>query len=583
MVSDACYFSTLKYYSKIKTSCVLREVLLFYLLQIGAGGGVVTRVKGIFTVLRAYHVYSKSRYEKQEETNMNDELRLTSETVCVTEKALDRTEELPLERDIVLPDYYPDVFRILRCTAEPQLTSQSFSGGKLNFDITVSVKVLYLTEGSRRINCIEQNAEISRTVDIEGECVSPEVMIDLGCRGLSCRAKGSRRIDVRGTVCAAVKVCCQREKTVITGGTGCGIQLRRQTVTYPVKRLYTSKRITVIQQTSLPDDKPSVGTVLRTGCTVTRTEQRIVAGKLAVKGEAELEALCSCVDKTGADRVQDLRFTLPFSRIIDMEGLDESYTVSVRVKPAGCSLAAGSGEENTVEWELDLNVFCTAEKLGTGVGVTDVYSTVYDCQPDDMVEISAGSGAEQRLSCTSECTLAAPDGTVGAVYDHYAYCTRPSVRKDGSTFRISGSVTCSVMGEGSEGGLFCIEGQSPYEAEVAVPEDSGGTLEVYAETSGCSYYLGEGGSIRVRTDIRIVYRLLSGSGTKLVGSIKLDKEKSVCRDSSCALRLCRCGDNEDIWDIAKRCCTTVEAIMEDNSLPEGADSIDGGKMIVIRG
>ena len=70
--------------------------------------------------------------------------------------------------------------------------------------------------------------------------------------------------------------------------------------------------------------------------------------------------------------MQNLRFTLPFSRIIDMEGLDESFTVSVRVTPAGCGLAAGNGEEKTAEWELDLNVFCTAEKLGTGVGVAGV-------------------------------------------------------------------------------------------------------------------------------------------------------------------------------------------------------------------
>ena len=224
----------------------------------------------------------------------------------------------------------------------------------------------------------------------------------------------------------------------------------------------------------------------------------------------------------------------------------------------------------------------------TGVSVDKVVITRFEAPfsytGDEMVEISADSGGEQKLSCTSECTLIAPDGTVGAVYDHYANCTRPTVREENGTIRISGSVTCSVMGEGSEGGLFCIEGQSPYEAEVAVPDGcTGCPLEAIAETAGCSYYLGESGSIKVRTDIRIVYKLFGGAGTKLVGSVKLDKEKPADRESGCALRLCRCGNHEDIWDIAKRCRTTVEAIMEDNSLPEGADSIDGGRMIVIRG
>ena len=513
---------------------------------------------------------------------MSDKLKLTTDTVCVTETVLDGTEELPLERDIVLPDYYPDVFRVLRCTCEPTPVSQSVSAGRLTLDIACVIRVLYLTDGSRRINCIEQNIDMSRTLELEEDNTAPEVITDLSCRGVSCRAKGSRRLDVRGIVCAAVKVKCRREKTVITGGAGGGIQLRRQTVTYPVKRLSASKRISVIQQTSLPEDKPAVGTVLRTGCNIVSGEQRTVAGKLAVKGEAELEVLYAAIDSTGEDCVRSLHFTLPYSRIIDMEGLDTSYNVSTRVTPAGCTVTAGTGEEKSVEWELDLNVLCTAEKCGTGIGITDAYSTDFECAPDSYAEISAGSCTEQKLSCTGECDLTAPDGTVGSVYDCYAHCTRPAVRIENGRLKLSGSVTCSVMGEGSEGGIFCTEGQCPYEAETDIPE--GSTAEnAYAEIAGCSYSIGEGGTIHVRAEVRCVCTVSPAGRVRLVSGVSLDEDKPVKRDHSCALRLCRCDGSEDIWDIAKRCHTTCEAITEDNSLPEGADSIEGGRLIVIRG
>lgn len=514
---------------------------------------------------------------------MNDELRLDTETVCVTETVLDCVEELTLERDFVLPDYYPDVFRVLRCSVEPRLTSQSVSGDRLTFEVMAIVKVLYLTEGSRRINCIEQDVELSRTLSLDGSCPDPEVIIDLSCRGVTCRAKGSRRMDVRGTVCAAVKVCCCREKRIVTGGSGCGIQLKKQTISYPIKRLTASKRVTVIQQISLPEDKPAVGTVLRTGCTILRSERRIVAGKLAVKGEAELEVLYACIDKAGEDSVQSLRFTLPFSQIVDMDGVDDSFEVDARVTPAGCSLIPGSGEEKTAEWELVLNVFCTAEKLGTGVGVTDVFSTEYSCQPEDITEISSGRGEISRLNTQSECTLNAPDGTVGMIFDCCSSCTRPTVRMEDGISKISGSVTCWVMGEGSEGGIFCAEGQSPYEAELSLPEGCGVCdVEVTADAAGCSYYLGEGGSIKVKTDLKLCCKLRSGGSIKLIGGVLLDKDTPAVSGSSCALRLCRCNENEDIWDIAKRYHTSVEAIMEDNELAEDASDVGSGRLIVIR-
>ena len=77
---------------------------------------------------------------------MNDELRLETQDISVCGTILDTAEELAIERDIVLPDYYPDVFRVLRCTAEPAVTSRSISGGRLSFEVSVTVRVSFCME-----------------------------------------------------------------------------------------------------------------------------------------------------------------------------------------------------------------------------------------------------------------------------------------------------------------------------------------------------------------------------------------------------------------------------------------------------
>ena len=509
---------------------------------------------------------------------MNDGTRFETSEISVARTILDTTAEIPMERDIVLPDYYPDVFRVLRCTAEPTVTSQSISGGRLTFEIGMSLKVLYLTDGSRRINCIEQQLSLSKTLEA-GECISPEVHISAECQGISCRARGSRRLDVRGMVSAGIRIVSMQPHTIITGGSGCGIQLRRQTLTYPVKRLCASKRITVIQQTELPEGKPAINTVLRCGCTLTRTEHRIVAGKLAVKGEAELTVLYACIDSRGEDVVSELRFDMPFSQIIDMDGIDDSFEVDTEVIPSGCTVTAGSGEEKTAEWELSLNVTCIAERSGTGVAVTDVFSTDYPCEADGTAEIYCGRRIRQELSAAAECTLKAPDGTVGEVCGCYAACTRPTLRCENGKTLISGSAEFSVLGTGGEGGIFHAEGQSPYEAEITLPEGTS-DASVTAQVSGCSYVLDDGGAVRAKAEISLTLRYRDGSKVTVITGVKLDKSAPLCRDGRCALRLCRCGENEDIWDIAKRCRTSPEAILEDNELTE--EHMSASRMLVIR-
>ena len=52
-------------------------------------------------------------------------LSVSKETLVQTVTALDTAFEQPVEKDFVLPDYCPDVFRILKCRVSPSVTALS--------------------------------------------------------------------------------------------------------------------------------------------------------------------------------------------------------------------------------------------------------------------------------------------------------------------------------------------------------------------------------------------------------------------------------------------------------------------------
>lgn len=503
---------------------------------------------------------------------MNSELRLSKEELSVSRTLTDCSAEMSLERDIVLPDYYPDIFRILKCRTEPSVVSQSINGSKLTIEAQALIRILYLSENDRRINCIEQKVNVSKTVDIQGEPKSPTVRTDICCDYMNCRVVNRRRLDIRGAMTAKIRVCEDISVPVITSASGAGIQLKKQPLTYPCKRLSAAKRITVIEETELPQSKPQIGAVLRCGCLITAAEHKVIAGKLVAKGEAEISILYSCVDSTGEDTAETLRFTLPFSQIIDIDGIDESFEANIDMTAAGCTVLPKGESSTALECELVLNVCCTAVQYKSGEAVIDAYSTEYETDLEKCSERIEAPSVKLSETCKSEYSLSCNDGGIGSVCDCYAECSNISVRREEKKLMVTGNTNFTVIGMNEDKMPFLLEGQTAFEQEFALPDgmddDTELMFEPRAEVTGCSYFLNDSNGLEIKADIRISGRMTSYMPSGVLSGITIDTEKPKNKEQAYALKLCR-SRGEDLWDIAKRYSTSVRAITEENKDTEG--------------
>ena len=71
-----------------------------------------------------------------------EELIKQTDSVYMTETLFDGQAEQGVELDHVLPDYYPEIFKIIKCCVTPRVTSTAISGGKLMLDGTAVIRVL---------------------------------------------------------------------------------------------------------------------------------------------------------------------------------------------------------------------------------------------------------------------------------------------------------------------------------------------------------------------------------------------------------------------------------------------------------
>lgn len=500
------------------------------------------------------------------------ELKLERQTFCTGQTVLNTSVEQSVEKDFVLPDYCADIFRILKCVVDARVLSQSINGSKLTFELGVSARVLYCSEGDSRVSCIVQKMNYTKSVDIEGSCTDPAVSITPRCDYVNCRVISPRRLDIRGAVTSTVRVIGKTTNSIITNASGCNIQLRKQLVTFPAKRLSADKRVTVIEELELAQDKPPVSQIIRSDCFIEPAEQKMIAGKLVTKGDANITMVYTCVDKQGDNSIETMRFTIPFSQIIDIDGIDDSFEANVRLIPSSCEIMPTSDSQTSLECELVMLVSCEAVKYETADAVTDAYSTSCECTVKaaestfDCTPVSK----QETLMVNSKVSYA--DDELMQIYDSYAQADNISVRlsDDETEFTVSGNVHFSVLAKSSANTPVFLETQEPFEYKVSVPEQFAGlgrmTCDTDVRVKSCGYRMSGGDGAELTAELAVNTDITASAAKQLLCDITADTDKPKHRDDGCAVKLCYCSEQDDIWEIAKKYSTSVSAIMEENEL-----------------
>ena len=95
------------------------------------------------------------------------ELKLTTRELAVTETLLDTSAEQSLELDFLLPDYEPEVFRILKTRVTPVIQQIQVNKNRLELSGVCNVSVLYLSERQDSLQAARQAAPFSKTLELK--------------------------------------------------------------------------------------------------------------------------------------------------------------------------------------------------------------------------------------------------------------------------------------------------------------------------------------------------------------------------------------------------------------------------------
>ena len=166
-----------------------------------------------------------------------------------------------------------------------------------------------------------------------------------------------------------------------------------------------------------------------------------------------------------------------------------------------------------------------------------------------------------KLDCT--------DGEMDCVYD--AWCEIRNFTTDldaeKSEICVNGMLSCFVLVQENTGMPRLLEKEEPFEHRFTVQglgEQDRIQLRIHAEN--CSYTMTSGSEVSIKTELRIEGSVTHCTETEVLSEIIVQEETE--HPKNYALKLYFGRAQESIWEIAKRCHTSVEAIMEENELTQ---------------
>ena len=505
------------------------------------------------------------------------ELHQDNRAFCAPFTALDTVAEQLADVDLTLPDYCPDMEKILKCTLIPKIQSKALSGGQLQIDGVCVVNVLYVEGEKKTIRCCEQSVPFSQTFPVRDAGERSIVLTKTKPEFINCRALSPRRLVTHGAFSLYAKVITPRETGLFDPEDG-SLETNRRTIRLADLKANCQEQFSVSEEISAAD-KPAIESILYTKVDAGVTDVKAAAGKLMVGGEINIRLFYLTDIETG--ETAKLDYLLPFRQIIDCDGIDddtddlfccEVMSYDLRLKNDILS------DKPAIAFDAMLCVCAQGYARDDVSVVTDAYSTQFVSVPQMTSLKYVGGVCDVGETFIEKLSVTIPDVKVQKVLDIFPGTVSFDTSVADGTLTAKGKLNLCVLAQDEDGMPVMAERSCDFIRPLTAARDCDTMLFDSARVLSISYRLTDENSVDVRCELKISGGAVNSESMTAVTGVELLEDKPIAPDD-CALTLYFASAGESLWDIAKSHNTKMELLLSENAPAEPV--LDSDRMLLI--
>ena len=504
------------------------------------------------------------------------DISLENTEYCSLKRTYEITVEECVEAELSLPEYMPEILRIVKSQAIPKINSYTTVGERVTVDGTCELRMVYIGND----NCIysfSQTRSFTRYAENSAFLDAEDVKVKTALNFVNCRATNTKRAEIKAgvgiTVCAFGKLS---EKILLTGNSE-GIEEKKRELSAMSLGCKKSKIFSMSDTFVL--DNETAAFLIRANAVSVLGETRKISNKIMIKGETIVEI--AFVPNEDKSVIRTIRRILPINQILEFDGMEEHFTGDITLDVTGVDVIIkndSQSEGRSLDVAVTVNAGITMWEQKELCVITDAYAIngAIDLTYKKMKFYSALDAI--RDTYIFKDSIDVKNTGVECILDTLCEPTEPTLTFKDGLISVCGSFKVTMLLKDTLGSIVTTEKMLDYCYERKSESGDIHTESVPEVTvSSFECILKNKDQIDVKAELQINCSVFGETEIDVVTEICEGNETQKRSNSAITVYFPRC--EESLWDIAKRYNTTVNSIAIENNL-EG-DTTGDIKMLFI--
>lgn len=471
--------------------------------------------------------------------------------------------------ETIVPDYCPDIARIVKTDGKVYLHNRELRDGKALLNGTVRVSVLYTPDGEKGLRTLELAIPFSAESERGSLTQCRHLIAQTEIGSLETRMLNPRKVFTRCKLITRITGFQNTQFSFCTdveaSSTAC-VEKRQEQQHAVFMTHIAEKDFTFSDDIMLSPGREGAAELLSSRIQSTVTDTKTVGNKLVFKGAFQVSFLYRTTN--GACATGDAE--LPFSQVMEVDGAPEDACAEVRMQLTGADLQISSDDPEGRQVSITLYLHATAflYQEQNLLLLEDLYSTAfqtaYEAAPLNLTAYRESMIRRQTMREVLEIGVVAE-----SILALTADCGNVSVGREGqnSVLRATVNIRALYLDEG--GSALVAERSVESSCQLELPEGCSVSAEAIC-TGEIQSSIGDRG-IEVRFPVDFSIQMESKVKRVCISAAKIDTETPKDTASAPSLVLRCLKKQESAWDLAKKYHTTIAAILTANQLENEGD------------
>lgn len=470
-------------------------------------------------------------------------------------------------QELRLSDGMPDIGRVLCAWGQVMVRGKEWRGDDIGVSCGVMAWVLYAPEDGSQAQCVECWIPMTMKWDIPDTGVDGTILCQGLLRSVDARTLSSRKLMVRATVGMMAQAYVPWEAVTYTAEqVPEDIQLHEKIYPICLAREAGEKAFMIDEELTLPTSAPTMEKLVRCSLQPEVTDQKVMGDKVVFRGNSTLHILY----RTAEGAMASWDFEIPFSQYTELQQ-EYGHMAQVQLLPMVTSMEIEPSEQGRLRLKAGLSgQYMVYDTQDVSV-VEDAYS------PDRAVSVQMENvempAVLEQQSQRIRAEQTAPFGS-SRVADvaFYPGCPRKQRRQDEMDLELPG-IFQSLYYD-TEGVLQA--SSTHWQGDMSVALGDHAALDVWCSVSGKPQASAGEESTVLRGEMLLDTVASAMAAMPMVTGLAVSE--AAPKDPARPSLILRKAGQDGMWELAKKCGSTVDAIRQANHLQ---DEPDPDKILII--